>query len=397
MDPISPFEPTVLGAAWRFRWLVLAVVVVFGGLGYLYAIQASEDEEWVAVASLVVEDPNASTLFEAGGLQRPERYLENQVEILSSDIVAQRASELAAQSDPPVTLDFVDIVDNTSIGSSSSSDVLEIRFRSDGEFATLVGANALADAYQDVRRSEASRNFSASIAQLDDSIVESEAELSDLQDQIAQLLSSDAGRQELQGQFGEVIAQLVDLQSRRGQAGPEALEDIRLELDDLLQQLETLQVVESVERQQPELTALNAKQGATIERISSLTDRRDQLEVDSELAGSGVVLFSPAFEAELQASSVARIVAVALVLGLLAGAGLGYFLALRRRNFSDRTEPELVVAAPMLAEVPNFKEERIETALPVRDAPFSAAAEAFRFVATAVAQRLGSDPEEAQR
>ena len=118
--------------------------------------------------------------------------------------------------------------------------------------------------------------------------------------------------------------------------------------------------------------------------------------VDAALVGGGVALFSPAQGAvELRGEAV-RTVAVAVVFGLLGGLALAYFLALRRRMFTDPDEPELLIGAPLLAEIPDFKEERIKSPLAVRVAPTSAAAEAFRFSAASLdirMQRAGADVE----
>jgi Mrp family chromosome partitioning ATPase len=85
-----------------------------------------------------------------------------------------------------------------------------------------------------------------------------------------------------------------------------------------------------------------------------------------------------------------RIFAIGLLLGGLLGTGLAYLLALRRRTFTRRLEPELLLEAPLLAEVPAFSEEGIYDPLPVRSAPSSAAAEAFRFAAAALHIREAS-------
>jgi len=77
-----------------------------------------------------------------------------------------------------------------------------------------------------------------------------------------------------------------------------------------------------------------------------------------------------------------------LVLGLLAGVGTAYLLGTRRNVFHDRLEPEQVLDAPLLAEIPEFGDEGLDTSLPVRDQPRSAAAEAFRFAATSVELKM---------
>jgi Mrp family chromosome partitioning ATPase len=87
---------------------------------------------------------------------------------------------------------------------------------------------------------------------------------------------------------------------------------------------------------------------------------------------------------EFVESNTRRTMAVMIVLGVLAGAGLSYLLELRRRTFGDRLEPEAILGAPLLAEIPLFSDEGLNTRLPTRDAPRSAAAEGFRFAAASI-------------
>lgn len=51
----------------------------------------------------------------------------------------------------------------------------------------------------------------------------------------------------------------------------------------------------------------------------------------------------------------------------------------RRSSSKIRSDPELVLGAPLIAEVPSFRQEGIRTQVPVLTAPRSASAEAFRF------------------
>jgi capsular exopolysaccharide synthesis family protein len=80
--------------------------------------------------------------------------------------------------------------------------------------------------------------------------------------------------------------------------------------------------------------------------------------------------------------------AVALVVGLFGGVGLAYLLASRSRVFHDRMEPELILEAPLLADIPDFAQEGLTTLLPVRDEPRSASAEAFRFAAASLELKM---------
>ena len=91
-------EQTPLGAAWRFRWLVLALTIIGTTLALLAAI-ATSTTEYEATASLVVTDPRTSTLFSADDVAlNAARYVEDQIAILTSDTVAQRTSGIITTS-----------------------------------------------------------------------------------------------------------------------------------------------------------------------------------------------------------------------------------------------------------------------------------------------------------
>ena len=136
-------------------------------------------------------------------------------------------------------------------------------------------------------------------------------------------------------------------------------------------------------QKQPERAALLRLQNESQQRLSDLQARRDQLAVDADLASNGVIFYSPAETAVASGSSL--FIVLGFLTGLAIGAGLAVLLTSRRRRFASRSEPELVVGARLLADVPNFKEERIDTVLPVIDAPTSASAETFRFVSASIA------------
>ena len=107
--------------------------------------------------------------------------------------------------------------------------------------------------------------------------------------------------------------------------------------------------------------------------------------IATESNGIGLTIFSQALPPDEPSTvGTARVLAASLILGLGLAAALAYFLASRRRAFGSRLLPELVLNAPLLAEVPNFALEGIKSPLPVTSAPTSASAEAFRFAAAAV-------------
>jgi Mrp family chromosome partitioning ATPase len=385
----TTFEPTLLGAMWRFRWLMLALVIVGGALAVLYA--RLQPDRYEAVASFVVQDPRTSALFETAGGQQPARFVADQVAILESTVVAERAARNAAEAG--VSLSADDLLEYGRAVSKPDSDHIEIWYEADAPGSAVSGANSIANAYQAVRRESSAQNYASALEQLDQSIAGVAAELLDIGKEIGTLLTPDPAMGELNQQFDEALIRLADLQETLASGSPTtdpAVTDaVRASLDDLLRQFQTLQVIAGLGGQSPEVTALLEQQTQAIGRQSALIQRRDELEVDAELESTGIVVFAPALEAEKKSSIMPRALAVGLILGGLLGAAASYLLALRRRPFSDRLQPGPILAAPLLGEVPDFRAEGIKWELPVLDAPASASAEAFRFVAAALDVQLG--------
>jgi Mrp family chromosome partitioning ATPase/uncharacterized protein involved in exopolysaccharide biosynthesis len=377
------FQPNVLSSMWRYRWLVLASVVGLAALGFLYGI--NRPPEYVATATMVVEDPRAASLFEAPS-GRPERYVIDQMAILESAAVAERAAALAAEQLPSVELEPEHFLANVEVSGRPDSDVIEISFRAPDPNTAQLGANALVAAYQEVRRSEAANNAAAALERLDASLEAIDEELVSIRARISAALAQEDFRDELDRQMAEAVTRLLDLWNERATTTSSIrLAEIDLELEQVGEQLQTLGLVQGLRQQDPEQAALLQEQQAALGRRAQLETRRDQMAVDAELTSSGVVVLSPALlPGEPSGPGLLRILAVALVLGVLVGAGLAYLLAQRTRTFADRSEPELVLAAPLLAEVPIFSDEGIKSPLPVRTARLSAAAEAFRFAAAAI-------------
>jgi Mrp family chromosome partitioning ATPase len=75
---------------------------------------------------------------------------------------------------------------------------------------------------------------------------------------------------------------------------------------------------------------------------------------------------------------------IAAFLGAVLGAAAAYGLALRRRRFTSRFQPETILATPLLSDIPDFESERISSLLPVLSQPATASAEAYRFVAASI-------------
>jgi Mrp family chromosome partitioning ATPase len=119
-----------------------------------------------------------------------------------------------------------------------------------------------------------------------------------------------------------------------------------------------------------------------------LTSLRDEIAVGSELASTGITFVSPAAPATRADLSVPVAGVLGLIIGLIIGSVIARWMALRERRLSDYAEPGRILAAPLLADVPDFSSERLTSPIPVRDHSASATAETFRFAASNMAVRL---------
>ncbi|MGH8875492.1 MAG: AAA family ATPase, partial [Acidimicrobiia bacterium] len=196
----------------------------------------------------------------------------------------------------------------------------------------------------------------------------------------------------LQRQLDETAAAVARLNDQLAQtSNPDTRAAIRDELSGLRASIETIETTLGAVGGSSEVAALLEEQDSLISRRATLLERRDEISIDSELAPNTVALFSPAQFATASSSlSLGRASAMGLVVGLIGGGGIAYLLASRKRSFGSRSEPELVLGAPLLADVPEFAEEGFAGSLPVRDAPRSAAAEAYRFAATSLELKMRS-------
>lgn len=380
-------EPTVLSSAWRHRWLVIAITVFAAALGILYVKLWPPEATYAAAASLVVQaGPSGLDLGTSG---TPQRFVANQVEILRSQAVTEAAMRLLAEADPPFELSREEMQAATEVASSSNSDLIQVRFTTNAPASATAGANALVSAYRELLASEKAAGAAASIARIDAELEDLDSRSSALTAQIEEIVASDSVRSTLGLQFEAAIAETVDLQAEARTADPDRLGEIRARLVDLRNLISTYQAVQATGQGSIEVVELQSEQNQILARKAALLDRRDTISVDVEGSGDIVVFQSLARTAEESGGSDAgRILAAALVLGLLGGIGVAHLLASRRGLFRDRAEPEAIIGVPLLAEIPQFSDEGVSTSIPVRDRPRSASAEAFRFAATSIELRM---------
>jgi Mrp family chromosome partitioning ATPase len=329
-----------------------------------------------------VKDPRTSGVFGEGFVDTPERYVQGQAEIAGSRTVAKQTVEILAELDPPIEVKVATIDRDLGIAAEEISDQIAISYTASTAAEAIAVVNSVAAAYEDVASEASEASFTIALEQLDRQIVNRQAELLDYQQQIKDLQTSDPNRLALQAELDVAIARLLAFQPTASSATPELAAAAAAVLGEIGLQIATLQDALEATVDNPDLIALVNSEDATRTRIGDLQTVRDQLAVDADLASNGVVFRDPA-EIAQPASA-----AMMLVLGFLAGSVLGSSIALllarRRRRFGGRSEPERVLGVTLLSDVPSFFEERIDTSLPVVEAPASASAESFRFVSAAI-------------
>ena len=211
------FEPTMLGAMWRFRWLVLVLLIGGAALGVVYA--RLQPARYSAEASFVVQDPRASSVFETGAGQQPARFVADQVAILESTVVAERAAQSAVEAGVALSAD--DLLDYSKVISNPESSLIGIQFEADTVEYAMFGANFIADAYRAILRESTAQNYASALEQLDQSISGVAEELIGIGEDITARLAPDPAREELNRQFTEALTRLAELQagSCRGAGG----------------------------------------------------------------------------------------------------------------------------------------------------------------------------------
>ncbi|NND14169.1 MAG: AAA family ATPase [Acidimicrobiia bacterium] len=387
-DDIAALEqPSILAAMWRYRWLVLVIVASIAMLGLL--AQEVIPAGYSAEAELFVEDPAASNPFDtAAAVARTtdtQRYVADQVEILETNAVAEEASQLLGARGFVWSPD--DVTASRTITSSRDVNLITVTFDADSPEAAAAGANSIVEAYQKVRTAQVASVANNVVSQIDQLKEASELRLNEIQQEIIALQAQDAVRSELDDQFQRALEDLNRLRGELANAaeGSDRQAELRDQLADLTADFSRWEVISRIEQRDPELVALLAEQQDAIDEIANLSGQANEIFIATESNGIGLTIFSQALPPEDPSTvGTTRVLAASLILGMGVAAALAYFLASRRRAFGSRLLPELVLNAPLLAEVPNFALEGIKSPLPVTSAPTSASAESFRFAAAAV-------------
>ena len=371
----------------RYWYLVLAAGAIAVMLGATYSLVKPSKPLFGTAVTVVVQDPAATI---AGGVTN-SRFVASQAELLRSDIVASAAAADLAQLQPPVLVEPSDLIGNTTVTFSTDSTILVVDFVDPFPDMAVLKVNALANAYNRVSRSQVTGLSENALARIDAQLEAFSERQAEIAEELRLIRQEDAGLTVLEQQYAEAVLQIGALQTERSVASVERRAEIRTTIADLRVQMQVY--AEALEAQQvsPRLRSLNEEQDLMIDRRAELLTQRDQISIDAELASGAVLSLLPAVEAfQFPTIDTSRILAIALVLGLVLGTGLAHILDTKLRTFRTRSEPEEILGAPLLADIPDFAQEGVDSSLPVRDAPRSAAAEAFRFAAASLELRMRS-------
>lgn len=356
------FEPSVASAWRRYWWLVVAAAIVGTAAGYGFS--RTETKVWTAQASLAIPPSPAQQVFGSSAAVNATEYLSQQVAELQSPALAAQAARIVEARSPrlhltgPLLAAGLVVTPPVTGGNNSAvsaAGTATIAFTARPAKLAAQGANAMVAAYERSRTVQLQAETKAALAGIDSSLAAVDGQLTSLSGQIATL------------QARQAVAQAAE------QAREQALAD------------QGIKVVPAPPPQDAQLQALVAQQSNLDKRQSDLLSRRDQIQTNEQQALAEPIGSVPAV-APTSPSTPKTLRNVALGGLVMAVAGLiaSYVIALRRRRFGGRHDPEGLLEAPLLGDVPVFQAERITAALPYLSHPTSTAAEAFRFVASSL-------------
>lgn len=373
-------------SARRYWYIVLGTAVLAVILGGVYGVVSPSDPVYGADVTIVVQDPATAI---AGGTTSA-RFVASQAELLRSDIVASAAAEDLAELDPPVLVEPFDLIASTTVAFSGDSTILVVSFVDNDPEMAILKANAITDVFNQVSRLQVTGNSENALARIDAQLESFNQRQAEIAEELRAIRDENVALAILERQHAEAITQIGVLQAERTTATPvERLDAIRIAIDDLRTQIDVYQQALDAQEVSPQLRSLNEESDLIIARRAEVLTQRDQISIEAELAPGAVVSVLPALEAfEFPSLGISRVLAIALIIGLAIGAAVAHMLSTRLLTFRSRSEPEEILGVPLLADVPDFELEGVESTLPVRDAPRSVAAEAYRFAAASLELRM---------
>lgn len=379
----SGSEPSLVVAAWRYRWLVVTVVAIAVASGLILHLLRPSEPSFQAQATLLIQEPVVTN--EVVALQTAsEQFVAAQVEIIRSNLVMIEAAAIIAGDGPSMDLDAIG--GSIEVVRTPQSPLINIVATHPDPNQAAAWVNGVAEAYRLVNRRQVTQASTSGLDLIDAQLEQIDTRLREVDQQLATLRAEDPDVVAIAEQAGAAIARIAELQPQLAEAtDSDQRAEIRAQIADLRSRLEVYLQVQQTTPAGAEGQALQEEQSQLLDRRVQLLTRADQIAVDADLAPDALALLQPATAAVASpAPRPFRVIAVAIALGLFVGLGLAYALATWRRSYAGRLEPERFLGAPLLAEVPDFQEEGLKSPMAVRDAPRSATAEAYRFAASSI-------------
>ena len=377
-------EPSVASAFRRYWWLIVVMLIV--GVFGAYAYSKKQTTEYTSTATMAIPEPFALAASNSAGASSSgsvspvsSEYVAQLVANLQSPAIAGRVVHIVKRELPKSTLTSDDVTGDLGITpptSSSNNSTINQQGQVIIDFTApeglgapaaniaAVGANAVVTAYQQERMEHIralskteSAGLNTELSSVNRQLLILEGQINTLQQQDNAAAAAEQAKEQTLLNQGQKVASV-----------PTPPQDA------------TLQSLETQE------TVLAQRQSDLITQLDSLQSNEQQ-SLDEPL---GVV---PATESSSPSSpKTLTNVGIGAAVGLVLGALGAYLLALYRRRFSNRHEPEGLYGAPLLGDIPDFKSEHIQSAVPILDAPLSVAAESFRFAAASL-RAMSTDTE----
>jgi Mrp family chromosome partitioning ATPase len=319
-------RPNVVESIWRWRYAVLAAVLVAGALGFVLA--SRQDPVYETSATLYLTNPATSGIFQQS---RPnlDQYLPQQTERLRSSRVLTDAAESLGGTSPGAIADQLVVSGDTELAT------LNIAV-TDGlpERAAEV-ANAVSEAYQEVVRSSELERVNRAVVELDRNAAQ-------IQEQIDTLTEEAAAAQP---------------------TGPAAAAG-------------------------PVPNQFANQIGVLTQRLVEVEALAQQLQVDARIFGSGVEFVEEAEAPDTPVSPRPRRTAImTALLGALLASAFAYWQAGRGQRIASREEPSRILDVPLLGVLPTYKPPK-QVTLAQRTELEPRTSEAYRFVYSSLTATL---------
>jgi capsular polysaccharide biosynthesis protein len=163
--------PSVLAAAWRYRWLLLVALMLGGLLGYTLA--GLQPTLYEGVSRVFVSEPTSPTQNGPARAIDPARNVANQAEFMNSTPVLREASKRYGNGMDPDKLRR-----RLTVEASNESDVVTIRALDPTPAGAARLADAVALAYNDVLNQQSRRQDTAGLQQVKAEVARLRARLS---------------------------------------------------------------------------------------------------------------------------------------------------------------------------------------------------------------------------